>query len=160
MAPRTKRYWLFKVEPTVFSIDDLAAAPDQTTSWEGVRNYQVRNYLRDDIAVGDGVVFYHSNTEPPAAVGLAEVVRAGYPDRFQFEAGHKYFDPKADPDNPRWYMVDIRFVRKFAEPISITEMRETPGLEGMELLRRGSRLSITPVTPDEWRIITTRGKKK
>ncbi len=157
MASRVQRFWLFKVEPSVFSIDDLAAAPDQTTSWEGVRNYQVRNYLRDEITVGDGVLFYHSNTEPPAVVGRAEVVRAGYPDRYQFEIGHTYFDPKADPANPRWYMVDIRYVDHFAAPISISELRSTPGLENMELLRKGSRLSITPVTADEWRIVTARG---
>lgn len=147
----TTRYWLFKSEPGAYSIDDLKK--DKRTYWDGVRNYQARNMLRDDIKEGDRVFFYHSNANPPAIVGIARVVRSGYPDHTQFEQGHPKFDPKASPDNPRWYMVDIAFEKEFTESLPIDRLREIPELEGMELLRKGSRLSVQPVTKDEWETI-------
>jgi len=144
----TTRYWLLKSEPGAYSIEDLKK--DKTTFWDGVRNYQARNMLRDDIKKGDRVFFYHSNAKPPAIVGVARVVRDGYPDHTQFEQGHPKFDPKTSPDNPRWYMVDIAFEKEFAEPLPIDQLRDIPELEGMELLRKGSRLSVQPVTKKEW----------
>lgn len=142
------RCWLFKSEPGAYSIEDLKH--DRTTFWDGVRNYQARNMLRDDIKKGDRVFFYHSNASPPAIVGIAKVVQEGYPDHTQFEQGHPKFDPKASPDNPRWYMVDIRFEKQFRNPIPIDRLRDMPELEGMELLRKGSRLSVQPVRKEEW----------
>jgi predicted RNA-binding protein with PUA-like domain len=153
------RHWLFKSEPESFSIDDLARAPKQTTFWNGVRNYQARNMLRDEIKIGDGVIYYHSNATPSAAVGTAEVVKAGYPDATQFDPKSPYYDPDATPDAPRWFMVDIRFKDKFTRPLSLEELRPVPGLTDMELLRRGSRLSIQRVTAAEWKIVTTLGRK-
>ena len=144
-------YWLLKSEPGVYSIDDLER--EGKTLWEGVRNYQARNLLRDELAVGDEVLFYHSNATPPGVAGIAKVIRAGYPDPFAFQEGHKYFDPKSDPKAPRWYVVDVGFVRRFPRIIGLPELRETPGLEDMMLLRKGSRLSVQPVTPQEWNII-------
>ena len=145
------RFWLFKSEPGAYSIEDLKK--DKRTFWDGVRNYQARNMLRDEIENGDRVFFYHSNANPPAIVGVARVVRSGYPDHTQFEQGHPKFDPKASADNPRWYMVDIAFEKEFEEPLPIDRLREIPELEGMELLRKGSRLSVQPVTADEWETI-------
>lgn len=147
----TTRYWLFKSEPGAYSIDDLKK--DKRTYWDGVRNYQARNMLRDDIKEGDRIFFYHSNANPPAIVGVARVVRSGYPDHTQFEQGHAKFDPKASPENPRWYMVDIAFEKEFKQPLPIDRLREIPELESMELLRKGSRLSVQPVTKDEWETI-------
>jgi predicted RNA-binding protein with PUA-like domain len=161
--PRTTRprnYWLLKSEPASFSIDDLARAPRQTTFWSGVRNYQARNLLRDELSVGDGVIFYHSNAKPPGAVGLAEVVRAGYPDPTQFEATSEYFDPAATPDAPRWYVVDVRLQERFVRDVSLDEMRTTPALDDMVLLRRGSRLSVQPVSPGEWKAIVALGRRR
>jgi len=159
MMPPMPRYWLFKSEPESFSLDDLARAPKQTTFWNGVRNYQARNLLRDDVKVGDGVVFYHSNASPAAAVGLAEVVTAGYPDKTQFDPKSPYYDPGAKPDEARWYMVDIKFKEAFKRPLPLDELRAVPGLADMVLLRRGSRLSVQPVTAAEWKILTTLGRK-
>ena len=154
MAARThRRAWLFKSEPDVFSIDDLAAAPRRTTSWEGVRNYQARNLLRDDVAVGDTVLYYHSRVEPVGVAGVAEVVRAGYPDPFQFEEGHRYHDAKATPDAPRWYAVDIRFVERFDPVVTLATLKSTPALASMMVVQRGSRLSIQPVRPDELDVV-------
>ncbi len=150
--PETKRYWLMKSEPNVFSIDDLRNAPRQTTCWDGVRNYQARNYMRA-MKIGDQVLFYHSNADPPAIVGIAEVVRTAYPDPTQFDKTDKHYDPASDPAKPRWDMVDIRFVRKFLAPLPLELLRRQPGLKGMELLRKGSRLSVQPVRPSEWAII-------
>lgn len=147
------RHWLLKTEPESFSIDDLAAAPRQTTCWDGVRNYQARNFLRDDLQVGDLVLLYHSNADPPAVVGVAEVVRGAYPDPSALDARSKYYDPAATSDNPRWYMVDVRLERKFARPVSLDELRQVRGLEEMELLRRGSRLSVQPVRPSEFALV-------
>lgn len=151
------RYWLFKSEPEVFSIDHLARAPKQTTFWNGVRNYQARNLLRDQIQAGDGVVFYHSSADPPAAVGLAEVSRAGYPDETQFDPKSEYYDPDSTRAEPRWYMVDIRFKDKFARPLPLDELRGVAALKDMVLLRKGSRLSVQPVTPAEWKTLVKLG---
>jgi predicted RNA-binding protein with PUA-like domain len=147
-----KQYWLMKSEPDAFSIDDLRNAPRQTTCWDGVRNYQARNYMRA-MKVGDQVLFYHSNADPPAIVGIAEVVRTAYPDPTQFDKKDKHYDPASDPAHPRWDMVDIRFVRKFSTPLPLDLLRKQPELKGMELLRKGSRLSVQPVRPSEWAVI-------
>jgi predicted RNA-binding protein with PUA-like domain len=154
------RHWLFKSEPEVFSIDDLAGAPKQTTVWNGVRNFQARNLLRDEIKVGDGVIFYHSSADPPGVAGLAEVTRAGYPDATQFDSRSEYHDPSATPDAPRWFMVDVRFSEKFARFIPLDELRANAALKDMVLLRRGSRLSVQPVSPGEWKAIVTMGRRK
>lgn len=144
------RFWLMKSEPDSYSIDDLAA--DGTTHWDGVRNYQARNLLRDEVGVGDQVLFYHSRLRPPGVVGLAEVVKAAYPDHTAWDPDSGYFDPKSTPEAPRWFMVDIAFRRKFDRLISIDELKEHPQLAGMVLLHR-SRLSVQPVTPAEFRFI-------
>lgn len=144
-------YWLVKCEPSAYSIDDLER--DGRTGWEGVRNYQARNFLRDEMKAGDGVIFYASNAEPSGAAGLARVVREGYPDPLQFEPGHEYQDPASSPDEPRWYSVDVEFVEKFPRVISLAELKETKGLENMAVLRRGNRLSVTPVSKREFDIV-------
>jgi predicted RNA-binding protein with PUA-like domain len=147
-----KRYWLLKTEPTSYSIDHLER--EGTTFWSGVRNYQARNTMRDDMKPGDGVLFYHSSTEPPGIFGLAEVVSEGYPDHTALDPDDHHFDPKSTPDNPIWSMVDIRFVRKFPQPISLAQLKATPGLEKMVVTQRGSRLSVQPVSAEEWKIVT------
>lgn len=144
-----RHYWLMKSEPNVFSLDDLARAPKQITSWDGVRNYQARNFMRA-MKVGDQVLFYHSNAQPPCVMGIAEVVKTAYPDATQFDPHDVHYDPASPTDQPRWDVVDIRFVRKFAAPLSLDLLREQAGLKGMELLRKGSRLSVQPVKPSEW----------
>ncbi len=146
-------YWLLKSEPSVFSIDDLRAAPNQTTAWEGVRNYQARNFLRDQMRVGDQAFFYHSNAAPPGIAGVAEVVRAGYPDHTAFDPDSRYYDPHSDPSQPRWFMVDVKLTRVFPRLIPLEELKRTPGLENMLVTRRGARLSVQPVTEAEWRIV-------
>jgi predicted RNA-binding protein with PUA-like domain len=146
------RYWLMKSEPTDVSIDDLAKMPNQTVDWYGIRNYQARNFMRDQMHVGDGVFFYHSNCETPGIAGIAEVSARAYPDRLQFIEGHKYYDPKATPETPRWVNVDVKLVRK-TRLLSLKEMRETPELENLRILQRGNRLSITPVDPRDWKFI-------
>jgi len=146
------RYWLMKSEPGDVSIDDLAGFPNQTVDWYGVRNYQARNFMRDQMSVGDGVLFYHSNCDEPGIAGIAEVCSKAYPDRLQFVKGHKYFDVKATPETPRWFNVDVKLVRK-TRLLSLKEMRETPELENLRILQRGNRLSITPVDPRDWEII-------
>jgi predicted RNA-binding protein with PUA-like domain len=151
------RYWLMKSEPSVFSIDDLARAPKQTTSWDGVRNYQARNLLRE-AAVGDGVIFYHSSADPPAAAGTATIARAAYPDASQFDAKSDHFDAGSKKDEPRWFVVDVKLDKKFARAVPLATLRATPALEGMVLLRKGSRLSVQPVTPAEWKIICKLGE--
>ena len=143
------RYWLMKSEPSDVSIDDLAAMPNQTVDWYGIRNYQARNFMRDTMKIGDGVFFYHSNCETPGIAGIAEVASCAYPDRLQFIAGHKYFDAKATQETPRWVNVDVKLVRK-TRLLSLKEMRETPELEGLRILQRGNRLSITSVDPKDW----------
>lgn len=149
----TVQHWLVKSEPHVFSIDDLASAKDRTTHWDGVRNYQARNTLRDSMKVGDPVFFYHSNCDVPAIVGLAKVVRAGYPDFTAWDENDPHYDPKCDPENPRWYMVDIQFVEKFKRPLTLTGLRGVSGLQKMVLLQKGSRLSVQPVSPAEYSTI-------
>jgi predicted RNA-binding protein with PUA-like domain len=155
---RAKRFWLMKCEPEAYTIDDLER--DGTTTWEGVRNFQARNSMRDDMKPGDGVLFYASNAEPSGVTGLAEVARGGYPDPYAFQEGHKYFDPKSDPDNPTWMMVDIRFVEKFPDIIPLATLKETPGLEKMVVTQKGSRLSVQPVTKEEFEIVKRLGRKK
>ena len=147
-----RRYWLVKSEPESFSIDDLARAPRQTTCWDGVRNYQARNYLRE-MAVGDHVLFYHSNADPPAVVGSAEVVRTAYPDDTQFDTRSHHYDAASTGGHPRWDMVDLKFREKFQASLPLDRLRREPRLRGMELLRKGSRLSVQPVTEAEWRVI-------
>jgi len=144
---------LVKSEPDVFSIDDLAKAKNQTTHWDGVRNYQARNTLRDSMKLGDRVLFYHSNATPPAIVGVARVVKEGYPDHTAFDPKDDHYDPKSKKDNPTWYMVDIQFEQKFAEPLTLPMLKAEFSLEGMELVRRGSRLSVQPVRPHEFEIV-------
>jgi predicted RNA-binding protein with PUA-like domain len=146
------RYWLMKSEPTDVSIDDLAKMPNQTVDWYGVRNYQARNFMRDQMNIGDGVLFYHSNCETPGIAGIAEVSSRAYPDRLQFIKGHKYYDEKATPETPRWLNVDVKLVRK-TRLLSLKEMRETPELANLRILQRGNRLSITPVDPKDWSFI-------
>ena len=146
------RYWLMKSEPDEFSIDDLAKAPKQTTAWFGVRNYQARNFMRDDMRVGDCAFFYHSSCAEPGIAGIVEIARLAYPDATQFDPKSGYYDPKSTRDAPRWMNVDVRLVRK-TPLVSVQALRETKGLQDMVTLRRGNRLSITPVTPAEWKII-------
>lgn len=146
-------FWLFKSEPDVFGIDDLAAQPDQTDHWDGVRNYQARNFMRDGMSVGDQGFFYHSNTKEPGIVGVVEIVRSAYPDHTAFDPEDPHFDPKSDPSNPRWYMVDVRFVRKLGRTITLSELKERPELAGFPLVRKGNRLSVMPVEPEHWHFI-------
>ncbi len=148
-------YWLFKTEPTSFSFDDLMKAPKRTTIWDGVRNFQARNMLRDQIKPGDQVFVYHSSADPTGIAGIAEVVRAGYPDPTAFDPKDSHHDPKSKPVAPTWYSVDIRAVKALPRLITLEELRKVKGLEKMVLLQRGSRLSIQPVRPEEWNIITS-----
>lgn len=149
------QYWLMKSEPDEVSIDDALNAPEHTVPWTGVRNYQARNFMRDRMRVGDGVLFYHSSCAEPGIAGLAEVASTPYPDPTQFDSASPYFDPKATPENPRWMLVDVRAIRK-TRLIPLSELRIHPELEGMIILQRGNRLSVTPVTPAQWRFITGR----
>jgi len=146
------RHWLMKSEPAEFSIDDLVRAPTQTTPWVGVRNYQARNFMRDDMHVGDRAFFYHSSCPEPGIAGIVEISRAAYPDATQFDPKSPYYDPKATRDAPRWLHVDVKLVRK-TSLVTLAMLRATRGLEDMVVLRRGNRLSITPVTPAEWKIV-------
>ncbi|HBE72312.1 MAG TPA: EVE domain-containing protein [Planctomycetaceae bacterium] len=154
------KFWLVKSEPDVFSIDDLANSPEQTTCWDGVRNYQARNMMRDEMKVGDQVLYYHSNAKPPGVVGVCEIVREGYPDHTAFDKNDKHYDPKSDPDNPRWIMVDVKLVEKFDRLIPLDELKANEQLEGMILLRRGSRLSVQPVSAKHFRAVCKLGKSK
>lgn len=155
MSPR--RYWLMKVEPAAYTIEDLER--DGRTSWEGVRNYQARNFLRDQMRVGDGVLFYASNADPSGVTGLAEIVREGYPDPYAFKKGHKYYDPDSRKDSPRWYLVDIGFVERFPGTVPLDTLKKTKGLENMVVTRKGSRLSVQPVTKSEYDIVVRLGRK-
>ena len=146
-------YWLMKSEPDVFGIDDLRKSPGKTDRWEGVRNYQVRNMLRDEMQVGDLAFFYHSSCKEPGIVGVMKIVRAGYPDSTAFDPKAKYFDPKSDPRQPRWYMVDVRFVKKLKRVITLRELKTHVFLEDLPLLRRGNRLSVMPVSKAQWEYI-------
>ena len=144
------KYWLMKSEPTDFSIDDLEKS--KTIDWYGIRNYQARNFMRDDMSLGDQAFFYHSNCKTPGIVGIMEVCKLAYPDKLQFIKGHKYFDPKSDPENPRWLNVDVKFVKK-TKLLGLQDIRSYNDLKNMKILQRGNRLSITPVTPEEWDFI-------
>lgn len=146
-------YWLMKSEPSAFSIDDLKSMPNQTEHWDGVRNYQARNMLRDQMKAGDRAFFYHSNCPVPGIVGLMEIVREGYPDHTAFDPSSKYFDEKSDPRNPRWFMVDVKYRRHAERVIPLAELKTYAPLENMPLVRRGNRLSIMPVSESEWRTI-------
>ena len=152
------RYWLFKSEPGAYSFDDLVS--DGVAEWDGVRNYQARNHLRDDIKEGDGVLFYHSSSKPLAIVGIATVVRDGYPDHTAWDPTSEHPDPKSTPNNPIWYMVDIRAVERFDEPMTLESLKAVPQLADMVLIRRGGRLSIQPVTVGEWETIRALGNPR
>lgn len=147
------RYWLMKSEPSDVSIDHLAGFPNQTVDWYGIRNYQARNFMRDQMQVGDGVFFYHSNCDVPGIAGIARVSSLAYPDRLQFIPGHKYYDAKSTPETPRWLNVDVQLVKK-TRLLSLQELRTYPELATMRILQRGNRLSITPVDPKEWAFIS------
>ncbi len=144
------RYWLMKSEPAECSVDDALAAPRATVPWVGVRNYQARNFMRDGMRVGDGVLFYHSSCAEPGIVGVAQVASKPYPDPTQFDPQSHYFDAKVKPEAPRWQLVDVQVLRK-TRKLTLRELRATPALAGLEVLRKGSRLSITPVEPEHWR---------
>jgi predicted RNA-binding protein with PUA-like domain len=148
-------YWLMKSEPDAFSLDDLAGRPNRTEPWDGVRNYQARNMMRDQMRTGDGILFYHSNCEIPGVVGIAEVASEAYPDPTAFDPEAKYFDAKSEPGKPRWYLVEVRYVRHLARTISLAELKRhaDDALDGFPLVRKGNRLSIMPVTADQWEFI-------
>ncbi len=152
-------YWLMKSEPNEYSIDDLATEAKGYEHWDGVRNYQARNFMRQ-MKVGDKVFFYHSNTKVPGIVGIAEVVREAYPDHTQFDPENSYYDPKSKPENPRWDMVDIKFARKLDRIIPLTELKSRPELMDMPLVRKGNRLSVMPVTPEQWDFILSLEKQE
>ncbi len=152
MAKKRKRqYWLFKSEPNAYSIDDLVK--DRSTHWDGVRNYQVRNMLRDDIKVGDRVLFYHSNAKPMAIVGTARVIEPGYPDHTAFDKKDKHYDPKSNPDAPTWFMVDVEIIQKFDTPVTRDDLKADDVASGMAVMQKGSRLSIVPVAEEEWQAV-------
>lgn len=148
------RYWLMKAEPDDVSIDTLATLPQQTVGWYGVRNYQARNFMRDLMRVGDQALFYHSGVRPPGIAGIVEVCSTAYPDPTQFEAGHRYFDPAARVEQPRWWQVDVRLLHK-TRYVTLDDLRAQSALASMRVLQRGNRLSITPVTPEEWQFLQT-----
>jgi predicted RNA-binding protein with PUA-like domain len=154
----SNRYWLIKSEPTSYSIDDLKR--DKTTLWEGVRNYQARNFMMNGMKVGDLAIFYHSNAEPPAAVGVAEISDPAEPDPTQFESSDDHYDPRATPGKPIWYCVRVKFKQKFGREVTLSEMKEEKGLEKMVLLQKGSRLSVQPVTAKEFKIVSELGSNK
>lgn len=149
-------YWLFKSEPDEYSLSDLKREPGQTGRWDGIRNYQARNFLRDEVREGDGVLFYHSACKVPAVVGTARIARTTYPDPAQFNPESKYFDPKASSDNPRWFCVDIQWQREFPRPVPLAEIKQNPQLAEMVLVKQG-RLSIQPVTEKEWKLLSKLG---
>ena len=152
-----KQYWLMKSEEEVYSIRELEK--DGVTCWEGVRNYEARNLMRDKMQVGDGVLFYHSNAKPPGVAGIARVAKRAYPDHYAFDKTNPYFDPKSDPENPRWFMVDVEFVEGFSGVVSLNEIKATPELGEMALINR-ARLSVQPVTKEEFQVIRTMGRKR
>jgi predicted RNA-binding protein with PUA-like domain len=151
------KYWLMKCEPAAYTIEQLER--DGTTSWEGVRNYQARNFMRDEMTAGDKVLFYASNADPSGVSGVAEISREAYADKYALTPGHDYFDEKATPENPIWYMVDIRFVEKFPRLLPLDTLKKTAGLEQMVVTKKGSRLSIQPVTRQEFDIVVKLGRK-
>lgn len=149
------KHWLIKSEPNVFSIDDLAKS--KITHWDGVRNYQARNFIRDEMKIGDKVIFYHSNAEPPAVVGICEIVKEAYPDSSAFDPEDSHYDPKSKKDSPTWFMFDVKFVKKFSKPVSIAEIKANKKLLKMSLVQRGNRLSVMPITKDEFEEIVRMG---
>lgn len=153
------QYWLMKSEPDVFGIDDLRENGARGTHWDGVRNYQARNFMRD-MEIGDQVLFYHSNCAQPGVVGMMKVIREAYPDHTAFDPEDPHYDPKSDPDKPRWFMVDVAYVQRFPRTVGLAEMRENKALSDMLILRRGNRLSITPVTAREWKTILRMGESE
>ena len=153
-------YWLMKSEPDVFGIDHLKAMPKKTEHWDGVRNYQARNMMRDEMKKGDMVFFYHSNCDEPGIVGLMKVVKEGYPDFTAFDPEQKYYDPKSDPDKPRWYMVDVQYQRKTKRNITLAELKTCSQLQDCPLVRKGNRLSIMPITKKQWDFILKLENKK
>jgi predicted RNA-binding protein with PUA-like domain len=152
-----KNYWLFKSDPEDFSVDDLKKSQSQTTNWSGVRNFQARNFLRDEIKKGDQVLFYHSNENPPAVVAICEVVKEGYPDQTQFDPDDNHFFPSADPENPVWYQVDIKLKKLFRNKVSLPDLKANKKLKNMRLLQRGNRLSVMPVAVEEFNEISRMG---
>jgi predicted RNA-binding protein with PUA-like domain len=146
-------YWLFKSEPNEFSIDDLAQRPEQTEPWDGVRNYQARNMMRDQMRKGDLAFFYHSNTQPPGIIGIVEIVREAYPDPTAFDSKDKHYDPKSDPAKPRWFLVEVKLQRKFKRLIALNELREQPELAKLSLVQRGNRLSVMSIDAAQWQHI-------
>jgi predicted RNA-binding protein with PUA-like domain len=152
-AQSVRQYWLFKSEPEAYSIADLARETAKRTFWDGVRNYQARNLLRDTIKLGDRVLFYHSNSEPMAIVGTAEVVRTGYPDHTAFDPQDHHYDPKSKPEQPTWFMVDVELLQVFPKPVTRDDLKACLALNDMMVLRRGARLSIQPVTAAEWQVV-------
>lgn len=146
-------FWLMKSEPDAYSIDDLAKRPRQSDCWDGIRNYQARNFMRDEMKKGDLAFFYHSSCAKPAVVGIMEIVKAAYPDTTAFDPESKYYDPKSTEDNPRWVRVDVQLKQKFPKSVSLTQIKANPALADMRLVQRGNRLSILPITADEWHTI-------
>ncbi len=146
-------YWLMKSEPDTFGIDDLMKCPKKTEGWDGIRNYQARNMIRDDMAPGDLALFYHSNCKPPGIVGIMQIVSKAYPDQTAFDQRSRYYDAKSQQDNPRWLQVDVKFKQKFPEMITLEQLRQQKSLAGMRILQKGNRLSITPVTSAQWQNI-------
>ena len=155
-----KKYWLVKSEPDAFSFNDLKKSKNQITYWDGVRNYQARNFLRDEMKKGDQVLFYHSNCDLLAVMGICEVVKEGYPDHTQFDQDNDHYDPKADPKNPAWFMVDVKFAKDFKTPVTLDAVKSNPKLKNMKLIARGNRLSVMPVTKEEFEEISRMGEKK
>ncbi len=153
MKNSNRRYWLMKSEPHCFSFSDLKNRPDGTEHWDGVRNYQARNLLRDEVQSGDGVLFYHSNIKEPAIVGLACVVRPGYPDHTGLDPRSDHFDPRATEADPIWFMVDVKYLESLPVPLTRSDLARHPVLSGMDVLRKGNRLSVQPVTADQWRAV-------
>ena len=145
-----KKYWLFKSEPSNYSFQDLLNEEGQIAEWDGVRNYQVRNFMRDEMKIGDGVLFYHSSAKPTAVMGTAQIVKEAYPDHTAWEVGAKYYDPKSNPDDPTWLMVDIQADQEFNRPITLQEIKDNPRLQGMMVVKRGVRISIQPVDKTDW----------
>ena len=152
-----KRYWLMKCEPAAYTIDDLAR--DGETSWEGVRNFQARNFMRDDMRIGDGVLFYASNAKPSGVTGVAKVSRTGYPDHFAWKAAHKYFDAQSTKESPVWYMVDIAFVERFTDTLPLATLKATSGLKNMKVVQKGVRLSVQPVAKGDFDLVIRLGRK-
>jgi len=151
------KYWLVKSEPGAYSIDDLVK--DKKTHWDGVRNYQARNFIRDDMKKGDKVLFYHSNADPNAVVGVCEIVKEGYPDFTAFDPEEKHFDPKSKKEEPAWFMVDIKLIKKFKQPITLSEIKQNPKLQNMRLVQRGNRLSVMPIEKNEFTEILKMSEK-